>query len=623
MNSEILVKFKGDTKDLENANKSAEKSTNSLKNILEPGLKTAAGVAAGAIAAASAAVIGLSKATWNGAKEVAAYGDEIDKTSQKVGFSKEAYQQWDYVMNIAGTSMQDCVVGMKTLAKQADDAAKGGKNSSAAFKQLGIDTTNLANMSREDIFGAVISGLNKMPESAERAALASQLLGKSGQNLTPLFNMADEEIQQLIQDTETYGMVMSDEAVSASAAFQDSMTKLQKTAKGLKNKFFGVLLPGFSDIIDGFSDMVGGVEGGDVKIEQGINKIATKFSEMLPKIMETLTKMLPSIIQAGAKIIISLIQGIAQAIPQIAPTLVQLMLQINQTLISMMPTLLKVGLQIIQELALGIAQALPTMIPDIVNILIEMVNTLLDNIDLLLDAAVELIIGLTEGIINALPILIERAPEIVIKLVKAIIKAVPKILEAAVRLIETLVIGLRDNLYKVVEWAKGIPERIKNAIVEGLHKLRDAGGQCMEGLVGGLKSKWEALKGTVSDLGNGIVNKVKSTLGIHSPSKVFKQEVGVNIGLGLIEGLEETEKAINNKISNMNSDMLTGLQVNAGNMNNTLSPQLIGNANTHLSPQINVVVNNNIEQDPLGQMVNHIKTFSGGSKNDYNYGMGN
>jgi hypothetical protein len=29
-----------------------------------------------------------------------------------------------------------------------------------------------------------------------------------------------------------------------------------------------------------------------------------------------------------------------------------------------------------------------------------------------------------------------------------------------------------------------------------------------------------------------------------------------------------------------------------------------------------------MRQDPLGQMVNDIKTFSGGSKNDYNYGMG-
>ena len=53
-----------------------------------------------------------------------------------------------------------------------------------------------------------------------------------------------------------------------------------------------------------------------------------------------------------------------------------------------------------------------------------------------------------------------------------------------------------------------------------------------------------------------------------------------------------------------------------------LSPTLTGTANTHLSPNVNVVVNNNMKTDPLGQLVNNVKTFSGGAKNDFNYGYG-
>ena len=103
----------------------------------------------------------------------------------------------------------------------------------------------------------------------------------------------------------------------------------------------------------------------------------------------------------------------------------------------------------------------------------------------------------------------------------------------------------------------------------------------------------------------------------------MKQQIGVNLGLGMIEGLEDTESAIQKQVGTLNTDMMAGLKLSSGNLNSELSPQLLGTANTHLSPQINVVVNNNIEQDPLGQMVNNIKTFSGGAKNDYNYGMGN
>ena len=77
MNSEILVKFKGDTKDLESSTNKAQTSVNSLSSGLSKGLTTAAGVAATAIAAATAAVVGLSKSTWNGAKEMAAYNSSF------------------------------------------------------------------------------------------------------------------------------------------------------------------------------------------------------------------------------------------------------------------------------------------------------------------------------------------------------------------------------------------------------------------------------------------------------------------------------------------------------------------------------------------------------------------
>lgn len=53
---------------------------------------------------------------------------------------------------------------------------------------------------------------------------------------------------------------------------------------------------------------------------------------------------------------------------------------------------------------------------------------------------------------------------------------------------------------------------------------------------------------------------------------------------------------------------------------NGVNSQTLGAMGGSMTPTINVYAN--FEQDPLGQMVNNIKTFSGGSKNDYNYGAG-
>ena len=74
-------------------------------------------------------------------------------------------------------------------------------------------------------------------------------------------------------------------------------------------------------------------------------------------------------------------------------------------------------------------------------------------------------------------------------------------------------------------------------------------------------------------------------------------------------------------LENGMEDMQPDLQRSIDSMFD-LSPTLYGSASTNLSPQVNVINNINMKQDPLGQMVNDIKTFSGGSKNDYNYGMG-
>ena len=76
--------------------------------------------------------------------------------------------------------------------------------------------------------------------------------------------------------------------------------------------------------------------------------------------------------------------------------------------------------------------------------------------------------------------------------------------------------------------------------------------------------------------------------------------------VGLEEGMEDMQPEIQRTIDSLFD----------------LNPNVVGTMNTHYSP--NVIVNNsvNMKTDPLGQVVGNIKTFSGGAKNDYNYGMG-
>lgn len=109
----------------------------------------------------------------------------------------------------------------------------------------------------------------------------------------------------------------------------------------------------------------------------------------------------------------------------------------------------------------------------------------------------------------------------------------------------------------------------------------------------------------IKGLGKSILKSVKNIFGVHSPSTEFAWIGKMNM-VGLENGMEDMQPKVQQAIDGMFD----------------LSPSLYGSASTNLSPQVNVVVNNNIEQDPLGQMVSKVKTFSGGAKNDYNWGSG-
>jgi tape measure domain-containing protein len=154
--------------------------------------------------------------------------------------------------------------------------------------------------------------------------------------------------------------------------------------------------------------------------------------------------------------------------------------------------------------------------------------------------------------------------------------------------------GAKEIFNSIVDWFKKLPENLK-----------EIGKNLVEGLWNGIKNAKDWVLKKIKEFGKGITDGIKDVLGIHSPSKVMF-EIGGYMDKGLINGIESMSGELQTAYDGMFD----------------LSPSLYGSSSTNLSPQVNVVVNNNMEQDPLGQMVNNIKTFSGGSKNDYNYGMG-
>lgn len=197
-----------------------------------------------------------------------------------------------------------------------------------------------------------------------------------------------------------------------------------------------------------------------------------------------------------------------------------------------------------------------------------------------------------------------------IKLIMAIVNT----LKQAFKTLVNAVIDIKNGIVKKFNEIKdGIKQKVQdiiNAIKKKVDDFKNAGKDLISGLWKGITDKWDSLKNKVKDFGNGIVSGFKKTFGIKSPSTLFRDEIGKYLSEGIVVGFTA------------NMDKSSKDLINSVNDAFGLSPTLTGTASTHLSPQVNVVVNNNMKTDPLGQVVNRVKTFSGGAKNDYNYGYG-
>lgn len=535
------------------------------------GLGTAMKVGASAVAAVGTAAVAAGTALVKNSGEVAQYGDHIDKMSQKIGISAEAYQEWDAVLQHSGASVDSLQTVMRTLSQQAE---KGGD----AFARLGIAQSDVANMSKEDLFAKVITGLQGMEEGTERTVLAQQLLGRGSTELGALLNTSAEDTQKMIDEVHKLGGVMSDDAVKAAAEYQDRLQDMNTALDGMKRNLMSNFLPGLSVVMKGLT----GVFSGDY--DEGLANVEKGISDLTQKIVDKI----PQALAVGAKIIEALSTSVIQNIPQIMPALVDLVIQMANFTIQQLPMLIDVALQMILTIADGLTNALPELLPAIVDVILTIVEKLTepDMLSQLIDAAIQIIFALAEGIVNSLPRILEAVAMIMGNLLVAIIDNVPKILEAGIMLIAEFLEGILEkapellegiglimlNLIAAIvkffvpmeETGDELLEKIAGAIDEGIQKAKKWGTDLIENFIGGIKSKIGAVKDAVGN----VANTVKDFLGFSEPDEgplsnfhTFAPDMIDLFTQGINDNLSRVQSASYDFASAMVPEQAQGLQL--------------------------------------------------------------
>lgn len=339
-----------------------------------------------------------------------------------------------------------------------------------------------------------------------------------------------------------------------------------------------------------------------------INNLASGLSEAAPKVTGSAGKIVsdlmtgiqnaaPQMLSSAADLIASFAQGIGEQLPTLVPQAMNMIVTLADAVIANIPKIVQAGVSILVGLVSGIINGLPTLIEEGPRIINEFADAIYNGIGTLLGTGLAMIVELGKGIINNMPLIIQNAGEIL----KAIINvfSLSSMLNLGKKLIESLAKGMEavgpaiktalSNIGKTgleaiknLKWSqvgKAIITLISTSLRSGasmaVNALKSVGTLAMNafksiswgtvgkavitGIANGITGAAGAIVTAAKNAAKKALDAAKNFLGIHSPSTVFRDQVGKNMALGVGLGFEknvpvdEISKSLDNAVDDIHS----------------------------------------------------------------------
>ena len=475
----------------------ASNQTESFGSKLKTGIATAAkwGAAiAGGATIAGAALVKFSESS-------ASTADNVDKMSQKIGISRQAYQELDFIFSQSGASVDSLQMGMKSLVSAMDGAASGTASNVEQFEKLGISVTNVDGSLRssEDVMWEAFSALQGMENQTEKARLATELFGRSGTELLPMLNQEAGSMEDMKNQAHDLGLVLDDDLIDSGVQLNDTMDQLKRSFSSVATKLGGALAPIVEKVANYIIDNL-------PKIQSLFEKLEPIFTSLLESLLPPLVDLAETILPPLLDLIESLMPFIQTIISTILPIIIEMIKMVLPYMIQIVQQILPIVLKLLDALMPVIESLLPLLEP-ILNLIVELLDPLLDLVDLIMPA----ITTLLEGVANVIDTVVKPIIEWVADFLSG---ALTGALDGIKKLIGKVSDSFKkswDNIKKVWSGAgkffTGIWDGIKNAFSAVTNWFKDtfsnawqavknvfsAGGRVFEGIKDGILSTFKSV----------------------------------------------------------------------------------------------------------------------------------
>ena len=217
--------------------------------------------------AASASVIAM-------AHNTAQYADRISDLSDVTGISTDALQEWDFVANRVGVTTEVISGAFGSLGRRMSQFQRGSGPAVDAARQLGVEFRNADGTIRnaDNILMDIIGRLNDMPADLDRAGIGTALFGRRWETLAPIIGRGIDNIQQIRQEAQDLGLVLSGESLEAANKFREEMVKFSAQMKAAGHNLALDFMPVILEFLPVATEMAQGA----ISIAEAFSKLDTE-----------------------------------------------------------------------------------------------------------------------------------------------------------------------------------------------------------------------------------------------------------------------------------------------------------------------------------------------------------